>query len=106
MSKVVPVFCYRRQGLRKLRILWDPRGGRGLLLCEFLRLGFSSLVSCPHSGKLRTHEHDGRGVVHPEEQDDDRAGSAVAGGRAALAEVESDQFLADTEQDGGGETAD
>ena len=57
-------------------------------------------------GKLGAEQKDLGGVVHPDQQHDQRTGRAESGRDGALAEIQSDQRLADREEKGGDDRAD
>src|SRR5439155_26883743 len=75
------------------------------LLREFLRRRRSTFVVGPCASELGTQQHGGGGVVDPKQQHDHRSRGTITGCGAALAEVQADQLLADSEYAGCGESA-
>ena len=57
------------------------------------------------AGELGAEQQDLARVVHPQQQDHHRSGGAVAGGHAALAEIQADELLTDREEHRGHERA-
>jgi hypothetical protein len=59
-----------------------------------------SLAHRVRASELGPEQQDLAGVVHPQQEDHHRSGGAVAGGHAALTEIQADELLTDREEHG------
>jgi hypothetical protein len=72
------------------------RTSRPELRCAFLALPVA--LFGPDMRELSAEQYDLRGVVDPDQDDDDRGGRAIRRFKSLLADVKADQELADLEQ--------